>query len=58
MWAIIGQFTVDADNPDEAIAWLKAEVAMKLQPGAGCDREWDRPSPARSRPAFHRAGRR
>jgi hypothetical protein len=30
-WAIIGQFTVDADSPDEAIALLKAEMAMKLQ---------------------------
>jgi hypothetical protein len=28
-WEII----VDGDTPDEAIAWLKAEVAMKLQPG-------------------------
>ena len=31
--AIVGQFTVEAETPDEAIAWLKAELAAKLQPG-------------------------
>ena len=32
-WAIVGQFTVEAETPDAAIAWLKAELAAKLQPG-------------------------
>jgi hypothetical protein len=32
-WAIVGQFTVEADTPDEAVAWLKAELAAKLAPG-------------------------
>ena len=32
-WAIVGQFTIEADTPDAAIAWLQAELAAKLQPG-------------------------
>ena len=32
-WEIVGQFTVEADTPDAAIAWLKAEMAAKLRPG-------------------------
>ena len=32
-WAIVGQFTVEADTPDAAIAWLKAELAARLRPG-------------------------
>jgi hypothetical protein len=32
-WAIVGQFTVEADTPDEAIAWLQAELAARLRPG-------------------------
>lgn len=32
-WEIIGQFTVEADTPAEAIAWLKAALAARLQPG-------------------------
>ena len=32
-WAIVGQFTVEAETPDEAIAWLQAELAAKFHPG-------------------------
>ena len=32
-WAIVEQFTVEAETPDAAIAWLQAELAAKLQPG-------------------------
>lgn len=32
-WEIVGQFTVEAATPDQAIAWLKAELAAKLQSG-------------------------
>lgn len=36
-WEIVGQFTIEADTPDAAIAWLKAELAAKLAPGATVD---------------------
>ena len=32
-WAIVGQFTVEADTPDAAIAWLQAELAARLLGG-------------------------
>ena len=32
-WQIVGQFTIEADTPDEAIAWLQAELARRLRPG-------------------------
>ena len=32
-WQIVGQFTIEADTPDEAIAWLKGELARRLEPG-------------------------
>ena len=32
-WASVGQFTVAAETPDAAIAWLKAELAAKLRSG-------------------------
>ena len=30
---IVGQFTIEAETPDEAIAWLQAELAAKLRSG-------------------------
>ena len=32
-WPIVGQFTVEAATPDEAIAWLNGELARRSGPG-------------------------
>ena len=34
-WAIVGQFAVEAEAPDEALAWLQAELARLWSGEAG-----------------------